>query len=269
MPLPLYQVDAFTDRAFAGNPAAVCLLPAPREADFLQAVASEMNLAETAFLVRRGAETSAGWDLRWFTPTVEMPLCGHATLASAHVLWQTGELAVGEQARFHTLSGLLTAEQQGDWILLDFPAEPAVEETDPPAVLAEALGAVPLWIGRNRLDYLVELPSAAAVEALAPDLRALATLPVRGVIATARAAEAPFDFVSRFFAPAVGIDEDPVTGSAHCGLAPFWRDRLGRDTLLGRQISRRGGTVRVRVAGNRVELGGQAVTVLAGELVSP
>ncbi len=269
MPLPLYQVDAFTDRAFAGNPAAVCLLPAPREADFLQAVANEMNLAETAFLVRRGAETSAGWDLRWFTPAAEVQLCGHATLASAHVLWQTGELAAGEQARFHTLSGLLTAEQQGDWILLDFPAEPAVEEKDPPAILAEALGAAPLWIGRNRFDYLVELSSAAAVLALAPDFRALATLPVRGVIATARAAEAPFDFVSRFFAPAVGIDEDPVTGSAHCALAPFWRDRLGRDTLLGRQISRRGGTVRVRVAGNRVELGGQAVTVLAGELVTP
>ncbi len=269
MPLPLYQVDAFTDRAFGGNPAAVCLLPAPREADFLQAVANEMNLAETAFLVRRGATTSDGWDLRWFTPSVEMPLCGHATLASAHVLWQTGELAAGEQARFHTLSGLLTAEQQGDWILLDFPAEPPVEEADPPAILAEALGAAPLWIGRNRLDYLVELPSAAAVAALAPDFRALATLEVRGVIATARAAEAPFDFVSRFFAPRVGIDEDPVTGSAHCALAPFWRDRLGRDTLLGRQISRRGGTLRVRVAGNRVELGGQAVTVLAGELVSP
>jgi len=281
MPLPLYQVDAFTDRAFAGNPAAVCLLPAPRDPAFLQAVAREMNLAETAFLVRRAAAPEGihgthdskdtnggdpGWDLRWFTPSVEVQLCGHATLASAHVLWQTGELAAGETARFHTLSGLLTAEQRGDWIILDFPAEPPVEVPDPPPVLAQALGAAPLWVGRNRFDYLVELPSAAAVQGLAPDFQALATLPVRGVIATARAAEPPFDFVSRFFAPAVGVDEDPVTGSSHCCLGPFWRDRLGKDELLARQISARGGTVRVRVAGSRVELGGQAVTVLSGEL---
>jgi PhzF family phenazine biosynthesis protein len=268
MPLPLYQVDAFTDRPFAGNPAAVCLLPAPREAAFLQAVAREMNLAETAFLVRRPADAADtdGWDLRWFTPTVEVALCGHATLASAHVLWQTGELAAGAMARFHTQSGLLTAEQRGDWIVLDFPAEPPEAVPDPPPVLAQALGAKPLWVGRNRFDYLVELPSEAAVRALAPDLRALKTLPVRGVIATARAERPPFDFVSRFFAPASGVDEDPVTGSAHCCLGPFWRDRLGQDDLLARQVSERGGTVRVGVRGRRVELGGQAVTVLTGEL---
>ena len=276
MPLPLYQVDAFTDRAFAGNPAAVCLLPAAREPAFLQAVAREMNLAETAFLVRRAADAadaSAGWDLRWFTPTVEVQLCGHATLASAHILWQTGALAASETARFHTLSGVLTAERRGDWIVLDFPAEPPVEETDAPPVLTAALGlppgSPPLFIGRNRFDYLVQLPSAAAVAALAPDFRALATLPVRGVIATAAADSPPFDFVSRFFAPAAGVDEDPVTGSAHCCSGPFWRDRLGKDTLLARQISARGGIVRVGVRGNRVELGGQAVTVLEGELLDP
>ncbi|MEA2693019.1 MAG: hypothetical protein QOJ16_2406 [Acidobacteriota bacterium] len=271
MPLPIYQVDAFTDRPFAGNPAAVCLLPAPREEAFLQAVAREMNLAETAFLVRRNGATPAdgdtdGWDLRWFTPTVEVALCGHATLASAHVLWQAGELGAGETARFHTRSGLLTAEQRGDWIVLDFPAEPPEAVPEPPPVLLAALGAEPLWVGRNRFDYLVELPSEAAVRALAPDLRALKTLPVRGVIATARAEAPPFDFVSRFFAPAAGVDEDPVTGSAHCCLGPFWRDRLGKDDLLARQVSERGGTVRVGVRGKRVELGGQAVTVLTGEL---
>lgn len=264
MPLPLYQVDAFADRPFAGNPAAVCLLPAPREASFLQAVAREMNLAETAFLLPRDGD---GWDLRWFTPTVEVDLCGHATLASAHVLWETGALPAAETARFHTRSGLLTAGRRADWIVLDFPSEPPRAVPDPPPLLAEALGARPLWTGRNRFDYLVELPSHADVRGLDPDLRALKTLPVRGVIATARAAEPPYDFVSRFFAPAAGVDEDPVTGSAHCALAPFWRDRLGRDELLGRQISARGGTVRVRVAGDRVELGGQAVTVLTGQLL--
>ncbi|HZF07182.1 MAG TPA: PhzF family phenazine biosynthesis protein [Thermoanaerobaculia bacterium] len=266
MPLPLYQVDAFTDRPFAGNPAAVCLLPAPRDAAFLQSVATEMNLAETAFLVRRGATPADGWDLRWFTPAVEVALCGHATLASAHVLWQRGELAADETARFHTLSGVLTAEQRGDWIVLDFPAEPPAEMPEPPPVLQEALGAELLWVGRNRFDYFALLRDAAAVDALAPDFRALGTLPVRGVIATAPAALPPFDFVSRFFAPAAGIDEDPVTGSAHCALGPFWRDRLGKDEMLARQVSRRGGTIRVRVRGDRTELGGQAVTVLQGEL---
>jgi PhzF family phenazine biosynthesis protein len=193
-------------------------------------------------------------------------LCGHATLASAQVLWQRGELAAGETARFHTLSGLLTAEQREDWIVLDFPAEPPAEVPEPPPLLAQALGAEPQWVGRNRFDYLVLLPSAAAVLALAPDLRALSTLPVRGVIATAPAGEPPFDFVSRFFAPASGVDEDPVTGSAHCCLGPFWRHRLGKDDLLARQVSRRGGTVWVGVRGDRVKLGGQAVTVLRGEL---
>jgi PhzF family phenazine biosynthesis protein len=266
MPLPLYQVDAFADRPFTGNPAAVCLLPEPAEAAFLQDVAREMNLAETAFLVRRGPAPADGWDLRWFTPTVEVALCGHATLASAHVLWETGALPAVETARFHTLSGLLTAERRDDWIVLDFPAEPPEAVPEPPAILLGALDAEPLWVGRNRFDYLVELSSAAAVRALSPDLRTLATLPVRGVIVTARAEETPFDFVSRFFAPAAGVDEDPVTGSAHCCLGPFWRDRLGKDTLLARQISARGGTVRVQVRGGRVDLGGQAVTVLRGEL---
>lgn len=260
---PLYQVDAFTARPFAGNPAAVCLLDAPRDASWMQHVAAEMNLAETAFLMRSAA---GGWDLRWFTPTVEVDLCGHATLASAHVLWEVGELPTRETARFHTRSGLLTADRRGDLIELDFPAEPAVP-TPPPGGLAEALGAEPLWVGQNRMDLLVELPSEAAVRALAPDLRQLAAFPVRGVIATARAEGGRFDFVSRFFAPRSGVDEDPVTGSAHCCLGPFWRERLGKDELLAYQASPRGGEVRVRVAGERVKLGGHAVTVLRGELV--
>ena len=275
---PLYQVDAFTGRPFAGNPAAVCLLPGPREAGWMQDVAREMNLAETAFLLRRPGDAGDagdsrqphfGWDLRWFTPTVEVDLCGHATLASAHVLWETGELPVGEMARFHSRSGLLTAERRGEWIELDFPAMP-VASCEPPPGLVAALGAEPRWVGTNGMDLLVELPSEAAVRALAPDIRQLAGIETpRGVIATAPAAQGPHDFVSRFFAPRAGVDEDPVTGSAHCALGPFWKERLGRDELLAYQASARGGEIRVRVAGERVKLGGRAVTVLRGELLDP
>ena len=265
---PLYQVDAFTPRPFAGNPAGVCLLAGPHEAAWMQDVAREMNLAETAFLLPRTAleEDGPGWDLRWFTPTVEVDLCGHATLASAHVLWETGALAAGETARFHTRSGLLTAEQRGEWIELDFPAEPAAPAESPPG-LAEALGVEPLSVGRNRMDLIVELAAESMVRALAPDLRRLAALPVRGVIATAPAEGSSYDFVSRFFAPRSGVDEDPVTGSAHCCLGPFWGARLGKTDLVGYQASARGGLVKVRLAGDRVKLGGQAVTVLRGELV--
>ncbi len=260
MGLRIAQVDAFTSKPFAGNPAAVCVLPEPREAAWMQAVAMEMNLSETAFLVKR----ADGFDLRWFTPAVEVKLCGHATLAGAHVLWEDGHLPPGAQARFHTLSGLLTADRQGDWIELDFPA--AIEaRCDPPHGLAEALGARPVYAGRNEFDYLVELESEAVVRGLKPDHKLLATLPVRGVIVTARAAG--YDFVSRFFAPGSGIDEDPVTGSAHCALGPYWKSKLGKDEFLAFQASRRGGVVKVRVAGDRVKLGGQAVTVMRGELV--
>ena len=262
MGLWITQVDTFTNRPFAGNPAAVCVLPAPRDASWMRDVAREMNLAETAFLEAR----ADGFGLRWFTPTVEVDLCGHATLAAAHVLWEEGHLPPGVAARFHTRSGLLTAERLGEWIELDFPATP--ERPAPsPAGLAEALGAEPRHVGRTRFDYFVELDSEATVRALRPDQGALAALPARGVIVTSRAAGDGFDFVSRFFAPASGIPEDPVTGSAHCALGPYWGARLGKAEMLAYQASARGGVVRMRLAGDRVKLGGQAVTVLRGELV--
>ena len=264
--LPLYQVDAFADRPFAGNPAAICLLDQPGDARWMQDVAGEMNLSETAFLLPAGD----GFNLRWFTPAIEVELCGHATLASAHVLWETGRLDPASTARFHTLSGLLTAERKGEWIELDFPANP-VEEVSPPEGLIEALGGEPIeprFIGKSRFDYLVELTSEEAVRSAVPDHTRLRTLPVRGVIVTARGdAGGPYDFVSRFFAPGSGVDEDPVTGSAHCTLAPYWADRLGKTEFLAYQASARGGVVRVRLDGDRVKLGGQAVTVLRGRLV--
>src|SRR5512132_4121413 len=257
------QVDAFTAEPFRGNPAGVCVLGEERDAAWMQRVAFEMNLAETAFLRPR---SDGDYDLRWFTPAVEVDLCGHATLASAHVLWESGRLTAGEPARFHTRSGLLTAERRGDWIELDFPATPD-DEVEPPPGLLESLGGRARYVGRSPFDYVVELDSEEAVALLRPDFGRLARLSARGVIATARSASADFDFVSRFFAPASGIDEDPVTGSAHCCLAPFWSRRLGKDTFVARQISARGGVLRVRLAGDRVILGGQAVTVLHGDLV--
>jgi PhzF family phenazine biosynthesis protein len=264
MSLDLFQVDAFTDRPFAGNPAAVCFLDEPGDAGWMQDVAREMNLSETAFL----HPTGDGFHLRWFTPAVEVALCGHATLASAHVLWETGRLDPAATARFHTLSGLLTAERRGDWIELDFPAQP-VEEVSPPEGLAEAIGAEPLFVGKSLYDYLLELPSEEAVRSARPDHPRLATLPVRGVIITARdASSGPYDFVSRFFAPGSGVDEDPATGSAHCTLGPYWAPKLGKEEFLAYQASARGGVVRVRLVGDRVKLGGQAVTVLRGRLES-
>ena len=261
MKVPIIQVDAFTDRAFAGNPAAVCILPGPRDKGWMQDVAREVNLSETAFLHAR----DDGFDLRWFTLAVEVDLCGHATLASAHVLWETGHLKPDEQARFHTRSGLLTAERKGSWIELDFPAEPPEPAPAPPG-LAKALGATVRYVGKNRFDYLVEVDSEEAVRALKPDLQVLETIPSRGFIVTSGGASGKHDFVSRFFAPSVGIDEDPVTGSAHCCLGPFWGDRLGKSEMVGYQASARGGVVGVRLTGERVRLSGQAVTVMTGEL---
>lgn len=261
MPQPIVQVDAFTDRPFAGNPAAVCILDAPREEPWMRDVAAEMNLSETAFLHR----VDDGWSLRWFTPAVEVDLCGHATLAAAHVLWQDGLLAPDAEARFHTRSGLLTAVRDGGWIRMDFPAKP--EQPAPaPEGLEQALGVRPVYMGRSLFDWVVEVESEASVRAITPDMGLLAKVDARGVIVTARAEGGGYDFVSRFFAPRVGVPEDPVTGSAHCALAPFWAARLGRDELTGFQASRRGGTVQVRVAGDRVMLGGQAVTVMRGML---
>ena len=256
------QVDAFTDRPFTGNPAAVCLLPSPRDADWMQQIASEMNLAETAFLVRR----PDGFDLRWFTPGAEVDLCGHATLASAHALWEEGHLKPSEDARFYTRSGLLTATRRGDHIWLDFPSTP-VSSVAPLEGLEQAIGRKATMVGRTVFDCVVELESEAAVRSLAPDLSFIAGIPCRGLIVTAPSADTRYDFVSRFFAPGLGIPEDPVTGSAHCGLAPYWRTRLSKDEMTGYQASARGGTVLVRVEGDRVHLGGQAVTVLRGEIL--
>jgi PhzF family phenazine biosynthesis protein len=262
MGLTIIQVDAFTDRPFAGNPAAVCLLPAPGEESWMQNVAREMNLSETAFLLRQ----DDGYSLRWFTPAVEVELCGHATLASAHVLWESGHLKPGEQARFLTRSGLLTAQRRGDWIEMDFPAV-LEQAAPPPADLARALGVALNYVGKNRFDYLVEVDSEETVRTLQPDFTLLRSLPVRGITVTSKAATPGFDFVSRFFAPGSGVDEDPVTGSAHCCLGPYWKKRLGKDEFVAYQASARGGVVRVRVKGDRVILGGQAVTVLRGELL--
>ena len=263
MALTITQVDAFTSEPFGGNPAAVCLLPAPAEPLWMQRVAREMNLSETAFLVRR--ETGE-FDLRWFTPAVEVELCGHATLASAHALWEEGHLPPDAPAIFHTRSGRLSATLRRGWIEMDFPAEPD-EPAPAPDGLAGALGAEPAYVGRNRFDYLVEVATQTIVQRLTPDLGRLRELEARGVIVTARADIEGFDFVSRFFAPNTGIDEDPVTGSAHCCLGPYWQRRLGRDALTAWQVSERGGLVKVAVRGQRVTLSGQAVTVLRGELL--
>jgi len=261
--LRLLQIDAFTAEPFRGNPAAVCFLDRERDDAWMGNVAAEMNLSETAFLLPR----EDGWSLRWFTPVAEVKLCGHATLASAHALWQEGALAASDTARFHTLSGVLTASRDGDFIELDFPAK-TEEEIAPPAGLLDALGtAHPRYVGRNEFDYLVELASEGEVRALHPDFAVLRQLPVRGVIVTSRASTDGFDFVSRFFAPAVGVDEDPVTGSAHCCLTPYWAARLGKSELRAWQASARGGALRVRLAGDRVKLAGHAVTVLRGELL--
>lgn len=269
MTTPLYQVDAFTDRPFAGNPAAVCLLSEPRDADWMQAVASEMNLSETAFPVPR-ARPEEGYDLRWFTPVAEVELCGHATLATAHVLWQSGRLERATPARFQTASGPLTAVARDGWIAMDFPSYEVEPQPAGAHEVAAALGAEPLFVGRSRFDLLVELGAEEAVRRLAPDTGRLAALDARGVIVTARASSPGFDFVSRFFAPRVGVPEDPVTGSAHCCLGPYWATKLGRRELTGYQASPRGGVVRLAVAPGgregRVELAGRAVTVVEGAL---
>lgn len=262
MPLTIVQIDAFTSNPFEGNPAAVCVLPAPRDPVWMQNVAREMNLSETAFLVGR----DAGFDLRWFTPAVEVDLCGHATLASAHALWEGGHLPATEIASFHTKSGLLTARKLDDWIELNFPATPAGPAPAPEG-LATALGVTPRFVGKSRFDYLVEVESEAIVRELRPDFSRLRELPMRGVMVTSAATTPGFDFVSRFFAPGSGIDEDPVTGSAHCCLTPFWSARLGKTSFVARQVSARGGTMRVTLDGDRVRLAGQAVTVMRGELV--
>ena len=259
--MKIYQVDAFTNEPFKGNPAAVCILSGPANERWMQNIAQEMNLSETAFLYKE----EEGFNLRWFTPTVEVDLCGHATLASAHVLWEEDILQPEAQARFYTRSGLLTAIRKGAWIELDFPAEPE-EETKAPQGIADALGIAIKYIGKNRFDYLVEVDSEEIVQKMTPDLIKLREIPARGFIVTSLAESQEYDFVSRVFAPGVGINEDPVTGSAHCCLGPFWKKRLGKDKFTAYQASARGGVVIVRMDGKRVHIGGQAVTVIKGEL---
>jgi len=263
MPIRIVQVDVFTSRPFTGNPAAVCVHQAPPTDQWMRDVAREMNLSETAFLTPR----DDGYNLRWFTPAVEVELCGHATIASAHVLWEDGHLPSGRQARFHTRSGLLLADRRGEWIELDFPAKVA-SPAEPPPDLLPALGVQAQFVARNQFDYLVEVESEETLRAMTPDFTALRKVPVRGVIVTARPSSTEFDFVSRFFAPAAGVDEDPVTGSAHCALGPYWAERLGKRQFTAWQASARGGVVRVRLSGDRVILGGQAVTVMRGELAA-
>lgn len=271
------QIDSFTAQPFRGNPAGVCVLEVDRDAEWMQGVAKEMNLSETAFLRRR---EDGDYDLRWFTPAVEVDLCGHATLASAHALWVEGHLPGDAPARFHTLSGLLTCRRMGDWIEMDFPAEPVVERLALPGESSRAGGAAPLAVfeglgvspedvrevWRNRVDLLVVLRHEAHVRGIVPNHTVLGTIYTRGIIVTAPSDSADYDFVSRFFGPASGVPEDPVTGSAHCCLGPYWGDRLGKQELVGYQASARGGVVRVRLAGERVTLAGQAVTVLRGTL---
>ena len=263
MGLRIFHVDAFTDKVFSGNPAAVCILPGPGNEPWMQNVAREMNLSETAFLHREGDS----YRLRWFTPAVEVDLCGHATLASAHILWETGLLLKDEEARFDTRSGRLMARRLGDWIELNFPSEAPAHATAPPDLL-KALDVQPSYVGKNRFDYLLEVESENVLRRMKPDHSLLAKVTTRGVIVTCISSREEYDFVSRFFAPGVGINEDPVTGSAHCCLGPYWRDRLHKSEFAASQASERGGVLRVGVQGDRVTLSGQAVTVMEGELRS-
>lgn len=257
-------VDAFADAPFSGNPAAVCLLAQPRDAAWMQAFARETNLPATAFV----SAGDAGYDLRWFSPTTELAICGHGTFASAHILLTEGHAAPDAPVRFSTGAGTLTCRREGDWLVMDFPAEPPQPVAAVPVELLQALGVKPRVVARNRLDYLVELDSADAVRAVAPDFALLRTVQTRGVIVTARSDSDDYDFISRFFAPSAGVGEDAVTGSAHCALGPYWGARLGKGELVGYQASARGGTVRVRLNGDRVDLLGRGITIMRGTLTA-
>ena len=258
----IFQIDAFTDKPFSGNPAGVCILDKPADERWMQNVAMEMAVAETSFL----HPVEGGWSLRWFTPTVEVDLCGHGTIAATHALLETGRLRENETARYHTKSGWLGAWLDGDWIDLDFPATPATPADAPPGLI-ESLGAKPVTVAKTKFDYLVEFDSEKTVRELRPDLARLAKIETRGIIVTARSDDPTFDFVSRFFGPRVGIDEDPATGWSHCALGPYWSAKLGKNRMMAYQASSRGGIIRVTVKGERVLLGGKAVTVLRGELL--
>lgn len=257
----LHVVDAFTNQPFAGNPAAVCVLESDADEAWMKSIAREMNLSETAFL----RTIDGGFSLRWFTPMAEVKLCGHATLASAFTLWETGVLRRDQEIRFHTLSGWLTCRRDGDWIELDFPAKVAQPCAEPDG-LSAALGVSPLWIGNSGMDFLVEISGEKTLRELKPNFSTLAMLPARGVIVTCRSGAADFDFISRFFAPAVGVNEDPVTGSAHCALGPYWQFKLGKSVFTAFQASARGGVVQLAVHGERVLLRGQAVMMSRVEM---
>ncbi len=261
MKIPLYQVDAFTDQAFHGNPAGVCCLSAPRPNQWMQCVAQEMNLSETAFLL----EENDGYRLRWFTPAVEVDLCGHATLASAHILWETGRLKRDKTAKFYSRSGLLSASFEKNYIQLNFPVK-RLELVTIPEELSTVLGVKPVFVGKNQFDYLVEVENEEILRNLQPDMTRLSQIPVRGVIVTCAATTPGYDFISRFFAPRVGVPEDPVTGSAHCCLTPYWSEKLHKQSMLAFQASARGGELRLRLQDDRVLISGQAVTVFQGEL---
>lgn len=258
----IYQVDAFTDRTFSGNPAGVCIIDSFDDEELMQNIAAEMNLSETAFLKAK----TDGFDLRWFTPEREVDLCGHATLASAHILWETGILKEEEEARFHTKSGLLTSEKKDDFIELNFPKEED-HECQPPAGLAAALNVDLKYVGKNRMDYIVEVESERMVTDLRPSFELLKKIDTRGVMVTSASENSAYDFVSRFFAPAYGVNEDPVTGSAHCCLGPYWSRKTGKNEMTAYQASKRGGLLRVRVGADRVYLGGQALTVFSADLI--
>lgn len=258
--MEIIQVDAFTRRPFHGNPAAVCVLPEFPSEPFMQSLAQEMNLSETVYLAQR---EDGSFDIRWFTPEAEVDLCGHATLAAAHTLWT--EHGREGPLRFHSRSGLLTAVQEEGWITLDFPATPPTE-CAPPRGLLRALGLGQAeFVGRSKFDYLVVIQDESYLRTFTPDLSELKRIEARGVIVSSLCSGEE-DFVSRFFAPAVGVNEDPVTGSAHCVLACYWSDRLGRENLTAYQASRRGGRLRLTHQGERVKLSGEAVTVFKAEI---
>ena len=259
MAVMFFHVDAFTNVPFKGNPAVVCLLPEEGDPQWMQQFAREMNLSETAFLYR----IEEGFSLRWFTPLTEVELCGHATLASAHALWEAGEAPQNKPISFMTLSGKLTASKANEWIELNFPASYS-EPCDLSDYYLDALGITPLAVFQSNGQYLIEMGEEAAVRAVKPDFSALRRLPGKGIIITARSNKPGIDFVSRYFAPWIGINEDPVTGSAHTILGPYWQKKLSKDHMTGYQVSKRGGSIKIRMSGERVYISGQAVTISRG-----
>ena len=261
--MKIFQVDAFTNEAFKGNPAGVCLLSEERSDLWMQNIASEMNLSETAFIYKQ----NENYSLRWFTPTVEVDLCGHATLASAHILWERKYVKDDSPIKFYTKSGILSATKNRDWIELDFPIEPA-ENSAIPDNLLESLSIEPLYVGKNRFDYIIEVESEEIIKNVNPDYKLLSTVNCRGVIITSISKSKDYDFVSRFFAPAAGMNEDPVTGSAHCCLAPYWKEKLNKNEFIAYQTSKRGGILKISIRDDRTYIAGQAVTVFSGELLN-